>query len=124
MNIETLREYCLAQKGVTEGCPFGDDILVFKVMNKMFAVLGLEPHDKGFMVIVKCDPQQAIELRERYESVFPGYHFNKKYWNSIYLEGDMPDNEIMYWINHSIDEVIKKLSKKLQLEYAALKEID
>lgn len=118
MNIEELREYCLSQRGATEGFPFGEDILVFKVMDKMFAVLGLEPHDEGFMVIVKCDPEKAIELREKYQSVFPGYHFNKKYWNSIYLEGDMADDEIKYWIDHSVEEVIKKLPKKQQQEYA------
>lgn len=119
MNIEELREYCLSKKGASESFPFTDDILVFKVMNKMFAVIWLEPRDDGFSVIVKCNPDKAIELRDQYESVCPGYHFNKKYWNSIYLQGDMPDDEIKHWIDHSVDEVIKKLPKKLQIEYYA-----
>ena len=120
MNIEELREFCLTRRGASESFPFGDDILVFKVMNKMFAVLWLEPRGDGFTVIVKCDPEKAIELRDKYQSVLPGYHFNKKYWNSIYLEGDMSAEEIKYWIDHSIDEVIKKLPKKTQLEYSQL----
>lgn len=120
MNIEQLREFCLSRKGASESFPFTDDVLVFKVMNKMFAVVWLVPSDEGFSVIVKCDAQKAIELRDKYDSVRPGYHFNKKYWNSIYLNGDMPDSEIRHWINHSIDEVVKKLSQKQQKEYAAL----
>lgn len=117
MNIEEAREYCLSRKGASESLPFGDDILVFKIMGKMFAVLGLEPHDEGFMIIVKCDPDVAIDLREKYQAVFPGYHFNKKYWNSIYLEKDMDEQQIRYWIDHSIEEVVKKLPKKDQVIY-------
>lgn len=120
MNIEELREFCLSRKGATESFPFGEEVLVFKVMEKMFALLNLEPNAEGFMVIVKCDPEKAVDLREKYNSVLPGYHFNKKYWNSIYLEGDMDNDEIKFWIEHSIEEVIKKLPKKAQAEYAQL----
>ena len=124
MNIEELREYCITVTGAEESFPFDDTILVYKVMGKMFAVIGLEHTEDGFSVIVKCDPQKAIELREKYQSVLPGYHFNKKYWNSIYLEGDMSSEEIQFWINHSVDEVIKKLPKKAQAEYQAIKNAD
>lgn len=124
MNVEEVREYCLSIKGADESFPFDDTTIVFKVMGKMFAYMGLEPQDGGFRVNLKCDPDQAIELREKYESVIPGYHSNKKYWNTIYIDGDMSDDEIKVWINHSVDEVIKKLSKKAQAEYAEIKEED
>lgn len=124
MNIEEVREFCITIKGAEESFPFDDTILVYKVMGKMFALMGLGYTDDGFSVIVKCDPTKAIELREKYESVLPGYHFNKKYWNSIYLEGDMDAENIKYWITHSVEQVIKKLPKKQQIEYQAMKEND
>lgn len=121
MNIEDVREYCISIKGAEECFPFDETTLVFKVMGKMFAYIGLEYKDEGFMLNLKCDPEKAVELRERYSCVIPGYHSNKKYWNSIFIEKGMPDDELKYWINHSVDEVLKKLSKKQQTEYAALK---
>jgi len=117
MDIEELRKYCLSVKGTKECFPFGEDTLVYKVMDKMFAYMGLEHRDEGFMICLKCDPEKAVVLREKYDCVKPGYHSNKKYWNSIYLEHDMPDDELKYWINHSVDEVIKKLPKKQQDAY-------
>ena len=117
MNIEELRIYCLSIKGAEECFPFDEDTLVFKVMNKMFAYTSLTPTDEGFRVNLKCDPEKAIELREKYSSVIPGYHSNKKYWNTIYLDGDMHDDEINFWINHSVEEVIKKLPKKQREAY-------
>jgi len=123
MNIEQVREYCLSRKGAEECFPFDETTLVFKVMGKMFAYMGLErTREEGFMLNLKCDPEKAVQLREEYESVIPGYHSNKKYWNSIYFENGVPDEKIKEWINHSVDEVIKKLPKKAQAEYAALKE--
>lgn len=122
MNIEEVREYCLSIKGAEECFPFDETTIVFKVMGKMFAYMGLERRDQGFMLNLKCDPEKAIELREKYKCVIPGYHSNKKYWNSIFVEQEMPNDEIKYWINHSVKEVIKKLPKKQQAEYAALKE--
>lgn len=120
MNIEAVREYCLSVKGAEECFPFDETTLVFKVMGKMFAYMGLERGNEGFMLNLKCDPEKAIELREKYACVIPGYHANKKYWNSIFIEQGMPDNELKDWINHSVDEVIKKLPKKQQAEYAAM----
>jgi len=118
MNIEELRETCLTIKGSGESFPFDETVLVFKVMGKMFAYISLAPPDGEFWVSVKCDPEKAIELREHYNGVIPGIHANKRMWNSIYLEGDMPDDEIKFWINHSVEEVIKKLPKKQQEEYS------
>jgi predicted DNA-binding protein (MmcQ/YjbR family) len=121
MNVEEIRECCLSIKGADESFPFRDDtIIAFKVMGKMFAYMSLAPKEDGFKVDLKCDPDKAIELREKYESVVPGWH-GKEQWNSIYIEGDMPDDEIKVWVEHSVEEVIKKLSKKAQAEYAALK---
>lgn len=124
MNIEELRDYCLSLKGAEECFPFDETTLVFKVMGKMFAYISLEPSDRGFFITMKCDPEEAIVLRGRYNCVFPGYHSNKRYWNSIYLDGDMPDNELKEWISHSVDEVVKKLPKKYQEIYHQIKNED
>lgn len=124
MNIEDLRVYCLTIKGSEECMPFDDTVLVFKVMGKMFAFLGLEPHIDGFIINLKCDPEKAIELREKYDYIVPGYHSNKKYWNSIYFEKGISDELLRQLINHSVDEVIKKLPKKAQEEYKNMKTND
>jgi len=102
MNIETIREYCISKKGVTEGFPFGEDTLVFKVNGKIFALANL---DGELSINLKCDPAFAIELRELYSSVTPGYHMNKKHWNTVILDGSVPDKEIFEWIDHSYDLV-------------------
>jgi predicted DNA-binding protein (MmcQ/YjbR family) len=98
MNIETLREYCISKKGVTESFPFGDDTLVFKAGGKIFALVNL---DGDLSINLKCDPVLAIDLRERYSSVTPGYHMNKKHWNTVLLDGSVPDREVLSWIDHS-----------------------
>jgi len=105
MNIEILREYCLSKKDVTESLPFGDDTLVFKRRGKIFVLANL---DGDLTINLKCDPALAIELRERYSSVIPGYHMNKKHWNTVLADGTIPDKEIFEWIDHSYDLVIKK----------------
>jgi predicted DNA-binding protein (MmcQ/YjbR family) len=102
MNIETIREYCISKKGATEGFPFGEDTLVFKVPGRIFALANL---DGDLSVNLKCDPSFALELRERYSSVTPGYHMNKKHWNTVMLDGTIPDKEIFSWIDHSYDLV-------------------
>ncbi|MCX6330422.1 MAG: MmcQ/YjbR family DNA-binding protein [Bacteroidia bacterium] len=103
MNIETLRNYCISLKDVTESFPFGDDTLVFKINGKIFALANL---DGDLTVNLKCDPPLAIELRERYASVIPGYYMNKKHWNTINLDGTVPDKEVFSWIDHSYTLVI------------------
>ncbi len=113
MDIELLREYCLKKKGVTESMPFGPDVLVFKVMDKMFALTNLEGE---FRIALKCDPDYAIELRENYPSVIPGYHMNKKHWNTIIVDGSIQDKLIFEWINDSYNLIVESLPKKKQQE--------
>jgi len=98
MNIETIREYCISKEGVTEGFPFGDDTLVFKSDGKIFALVNL---DGDLSINLKCDPELALELRERYPSVTLRYHMNQKHWNPVRLDGSVPDKEIFSWIDHS-----------------------
>jgi len=115
MNIEELREYCLSLKEITESFPFDDVSLVFKVLNKMFALIPIDAPE--LCIALKCDPEKALELREEYACVEPAYHFNKKYWNMIYLNRQMNNETVKFWIRHSIDEVVKKLPKQVQHEY-------
>lgn len=105
MNIEILREYCISKENVTESFPFGDDTLVFKTEGKIFALVNLEGE---LSLNLKCDPVLAVELRERYPSVNPGYHMNKKHWNTVLIDGSVPDKELFSWIDHSYDLVLKK----------------
>jgi predicted DNA-binding protein (MmcQ/YjbR family) len=105
MDIVSLREYCIGKKGATESFPFGDDTLVFKADGKIFALVNL---DDELSINLKCDPILAIDLRERYTSVTPGYHMNKKHWNTVLLDGSIPDKEVFSWIDHSYDLIINK----------------
>ena len=105
MNIETLREYCISKNSVTESFPFGDDTLVFKADGKIFALVSL---DGDLSINLKCDPLLAIDLRERYSSVTPGYHMNKKHWNTVLLDGSVPEQEVLSWIDHSYNLVTKR----------------
>lgn len=118
MNIEAAREYCLTKKGCVEGFPFDEETLVFKVMGKMFAVLFLEKPD---MIVLKCDADYAEELRAEYAAVEPAWHFNKKYWNQIRFDSDADDALICRLIDHSLDEVVKKFTRKMKAEYDELK---
>ncbi len=116
MNIEELRDYCLSKKGATEGFPFDEDILVFKVQNKMFALTGL----KGDLSVnLKCEPEQAIQLREHYPFVRPGYHMSKKHWNTIDLYKTHDDSLIKSWIDDSYNLIVASLSRKLRDELNA-----
>lgn len=109
MDIEKIRTYCLKKKRVTESFPFNETTLVFKVMNKIFCLLSLTP---PHTVNLKCEPEYAIELREKYDEVTPGYHMNKKYWNTIDIAGRVPDKEIHSWIDHSYELVVSGLPRK------------
>ena len=111
MNIEELREYCLSKKGVTESFPFDETTLVFKVMGKMFL---LTDTVDNFSINVKCDPEKAMELRERYPSVQPGYHMSKKHWNTVFIDGSIDDELLHKWIDGSYDLVVGKLTKALK----------
>lgn len=110
MNIEQFRDYCLSKKGVTESMPFDDKILVFKVMNKMFALTSLE--NEEWRVNLKCDPDYALELREEYEHIIPGYHMSKKHWNTVIFDSTIGKKLFIELINHSYDLVVSKLTKK------------
>ncbi|MDR3118098.1 MAG: MmcQ/YjbR family DNA-binding protein [Mediterranea sp.] len=114
MDIKSVRLYCLCKKAVTEGFPFDGDTLVFKVMDKMFALIDLESASK---IALKCDPEYAIELRERYYGVEGAYHFNKKYWNQVFFYSDVDDKLLKHLIDHSYNEVLKKFTKEKRAEY-------
>lgn len=108
MNIEEFREYCLQKPGVEESFPFGESTLVFKVLGKMFALTGL---DGDFSMNLKCDPEKAIELRAKHPSVQPGYHMNKKHWNTVYVDGSVDDELLYSWVDHSYALVVGSLPK-------------
>ena len=118
MDILVFREYCLSKKGVEETLPFGPDTLVFKVMGKMFALTGLERED--FTVNLKCDPDRSEELRASYEAVQPGFHMNKKHWNTVHFESDLEDDFLYELIDHSYDLVVEGLPKKTKDLLASL----
>ena len=109
MNIESFREYCLKKPGTTEETPFGPEDIVFKVGGKMFAIAALM--EVPARVNLKCDPDLALELRDRYEQVTPGYHMNKKHWNTVELSGGIPESEMRKMIDHSYDLVVQSLPK-------------
>lgn len=111
MNIEEFREYCLSKPYVTEGFPFDETTLVFKVAGKMFALTDVEP---PFCINLKCEPGLAVELRENYACVVPGYHMNKNHWNTVEVDGSIPDRLIYDWTDHSYDLIVKSLPKSIQ----------
>lgn len=113
MNIEEIRDHCLTMQAVEECFPFGEEYLVFKVQGKMFLLI---PLNEPTLVSMKCDPERAVELRERYRGVEGAFHFNKKYWNQIHLDSDVPSSLTRELIDHSYDEVVKKLPLKLRKE--------
>src|ERR1044071_352928 len=109
MDVVEFREYCLCKPNTTEGTPFGESVLVFKVAGKMFALMSLD--EVPATANLKCDPDLALELRDRYEQVRPGYHMNKKHWNTVELETGIPDAELRKMIDHSFDLVAQSLPK-------------
>ena len=109
MDLESFREYCLQKSGATEGTPFGETVLVFKIGCKIFALASLD--EIPVRVNLKCDPDLALDLRDRYEQVRPGYHMNKKHWNTVEIQGGIPESELRQMIDHSYDLVAKSLPK-------------
>lgn len=109
LDIESIRTYCLAKKGTTEAMPFDQDILVFKVLHKIFLFTSFS---KPKVCSIKCEPAFALILRDRYAEVTPGFHLNKKHWNSVDLNGSVPVSEVLSWIDQSYDLVVKGLSKR------------
>lgn len=117
MNVEELRNYCLHKKGATESMPFDDDILVFKVMNKMFALSSLADWNIGKGAVnLKCEAEKAKYLREEYSAILPGYHMNKKHWNTVYIDGTLSDDFLKELIDDSYQLVVEHLPKKTQKE--------
>ena len=114
MDLEKFSSYCLSLKAVTEEMPFGDTVVVYKVAGKMFALCGLDPFES---INLKCDPEEAIELRERYPAVQPGYHMNKQHWNTILMDHSIPDSLLLEWTKNSYDLVVSKLPKKIKEEW-------
>lgn len=114
MNIEDYRNYCMSKKAVTEHFPFDKDTLVFKVLGKMFALASLKKWEQGEGFInLKCDPEYAQELRDRYDSIKPGYHMHKQQWNSVYIHtGELSPKLLTELIDHSYDMVVKGMTKK------------
>lgn len=111
VNIEEIREYCLSLPLVTEDMAFGEDYLLLRVYGKIFACINLERSD---WLTVKCDPDRALDLRERYRSIQPAWHWNKRYWNQIDLTSGLSYDFITSLIRHSYGEVVKKLPRKLK----------
>ncbi len=118
MHIEAFREYCLAKPAATEELPFGPDTLVFKVCGKMFALCSMSAYQHG--VALKCDPEEAIYLREKYPQVQPGYHMSKRHWNTVLPEAGLPDKLLQQWIDASYRLVVAKLTKTQRQEVQSL----
>lgn len=120
MNIESLREYCISFPFVTEEFPFDEETLVFKVMGKMFALTNL---NGDLSVSLKCNPELALELREKFPCVIPGYHLSKIHWNTVILDGSVSDNLVKEWIDHSYWAVVSKLTKLQRTQIEKTKSI-
>lgn len=115
MEIDELRHYCLAKAATTEGLPFGPGVLVIKVANKMFATISLDEEQPR--INLKCAPQRAIELREQYAEITPGYHMNKQHWNTVFTTGGLPASLVRELIDHSYERVVDSLTKKVREEH-------
>ncbi len=118
MNIETFRAYCLAKKGVTEEFPFDENTMVMKVMGKMFALADVHRFES---INLKADPEKAVEWREQYPAVQPGYHMNKKHWNTVLMDGSVSDKLVREWIDHSYNLVVEGLPKAVRKQWDILK---
>ena len=114
MDIESLRDYCLSKPAAQETLPFGPDTLVYKVGGKIFLICSLNSETLRFSV--KCDPEKVIELRERYDCVQPGYHLNKKHWNTIMVDGTVSNSMMKEWINDSYDLIVESLPAKARAQ--------
>ncbi len=112
MDVEALRDHCLGKREVTEGFPFGEDVLVFKVANKMFALVALD--DVPASVNLKCAPERSAELRATYAGITPGYHMDKRHWNTVRLDGSVPSAEVAALVDHSYELVVAGLPRAVR----------
>jgi predicted DNA-binding protein (MmcQ/YjbR family) len=112
MNVEELREYCISKRGATESTPFDDVTLVFKVGGKMFALIPLDENELS--INLKCEPERALALREKYAAVRPGYHMNKMHWNTVMVDGSIGKSDLLQMVDHSYDLIVGSLTRKQQ----------
>lgn len=119
MHIDDLRDFCLSLKGVEETLPFGPYNLVYKVMGKVFCIIAMD--EVPLRCNLKCDPEHALELREQYTGVLPGYHMNKRHWNTLVFDGSYPDDLAFRWVTESYELVTEGLPKRLKDELRSLK---
>ena len=118
VNLNTLKAYCLAKPGSSAGYPFGEGALVFKVLDRMFCLISED--ETPLRMNLKCDPDDALALRKQYEGILPGYHMNKKHWNTLVLDGSLPERLVHELIDHSYDLVVKKMSQLQQRKLRAI----
>ena len=109
MNKQMLKDYCLEKRGAIEDYPFGEDVLVMKVESKMFALISEK--ENRINISLKCDPVLAEQFRQQYTSIIPGYHLNKRNWNTVIMDGSVPEDDILWMIDHSYELVVKGLTK-------------
>ena len=114
MDLPNFIEYCLSRKAAEETTPFGPDVLVYKVCGKMFALA--VPDDVPARVNLKCDPDRAVELRDEHEAIIPGFHMNKRHWNTVVLDGSLPDDLLRELVDHSYALVVKGMTKAQRAE--------
>ena len=112
MEADEIREYFLSKPSVSEETPFGPEVLVYKIAGKMFATLGVDDEDQLGRSNLKCEPERAIQLREQHEAILPGYHMNKKHWNTLVLDGSLPASLVRDLVDHSYELVVAKLPKR------------
>lgn len=115
MTLPFFREYCLSKPGCTEDTPFDANTLCFRIGGKMYALVDIDLFES---VNLKCDPERAVELRELNEGIIPGYHMNKKHWNTVKLDGSVPDPLILELVDHSYELVLRSLPKKIQANFS------
>jgi predicted DNA-binding protein (MmcQ/YjbR family) len=113
MNIESFRQYCISKKGTTEDLPFDENTLAFRVMGKIFALTDIDAFES---VNLKCDPARALELRNQYQGIVPGYHMNKQHWNTVMIDSDVSDQLLCQLVDHSYDLIVNGLPRKLKAE--------
>lgn len=113
MTLDYYRQYCLSKPSTTEDTPFDQDTLCFRVGGKIFSICSIS---EFLYINLKCDPERAIELREQFPGITPGYHMNKKTWNSVSTQGNVPDNLILELADHSYELILTSLPKKVQVE--------
>jgi len=116
MDIEFFRTYCLSKPGVSEDTPFDENTLCFRVRGKIFALVDIDAFES---VNLKCDPERAVELRELHPGIIPGYHMNKKHWNTVRFNEGVSDRLVLELVDHSYDLIFNSLSKKIQQEIRA-----